>query len=868
MNVKIILFIQKGRMMVMHEKNAKKLKGSALYTVMLVISVMMILMLTAIALSGAAYRRASSEFRDDQTTSTARSVVTTILESLNKQAMTDAKGDSLAKALSQGLKNVNDTVTLKVEGDSGSSTLPGFGNIESVTFTNVGVDNESGYFINNSGQNIIKVTATVSFGNDKTNTTTYTQYVTNKIESDAQSGGSGGFIASGGAELGASTGVKIFGESYTGIEDITVESNPVTFRNPAVLAGGAIYNSTSYFTTGNSRIELSAYSGIKNNVYVNGNLAFKNPTYVKVRYSESEANIKRIQDLPNIFVKGTFLLQNTLSSEGDANGFNILTGRYYCCQAQPFGVCANIFCYNSEPDVNVALSGCTDAASVENLLKAGEIKNDYGEDDFKYTSDHVNDMVKSTSSISIIRSNTGPNGSPSGLIGWANTLLGNDQKGSIYSKGSVWIQGEFSVNEIVAEGALMVGVSNSNANGDVHVMGDIHADTVCISNNKYHLICDGTVYCNNFIGDSTNLNIAPETQPIINYFPAGMRSYDELIGKDNGQALIQTPENARAKFYDDVQGKYKTTVNTSHLNISNSTKIYYSGADASAPICMQTPGKAGTPVGTNKEVTIGESCTLVGAFKNCTINIVPQSGNDLWINLFNLKLDNSMIIVDESNAKVNFFIPIGDNYCETAPSDVKSNYIDTVNQHTTFTGALTSTDNTFVADKSSIITKNYLDTYLTQNGQLFNITKKLDLKTYYTKEEEATLNMVPDINIYAADNVKDNSGNHVGPQFTCTNDCTVTGNLISPYTRFSFIKGAIQYSNNLGYTVAGTTEKVDLNNIQVDNVSWIGSALFGELAKAENDFVFFYVSRAANDNNSAVDEGTFKWALIDGYATY
>ncbi len=852
--------------MVMHDKSAKRLKGATLYTVTLVVSVMLILMLTAIALSGAAYRRASSEFRNDQTTTTARSVVTTVLDALAKQS--GVEGDTLAKNLSEALRNENSTVTLNVAGDSGSNVIPGFGTVESVTFTNVGKDDESGYFITGSGQNIIKVTATVSFGYDKTNTTTYTQYVTNSITSDAKAGGSGGFIAAGGMSLPTSTSVKFFGESYTGIDD-NANKNVILFRNAATLEGGNVYNSSVYFTASGSRIELSAVNGKDNGVYIDGNFAMLNNTAVNVNFDHSL--VSRINNLPYVYVNGTFATTSQFNTGSGEDGFNLMTGRFMNLKPEIMKINANIFCYNTDTGVE----GINDEASLKAHMNEG-LLDDMNVDENKMNqlnaqgSDVIDSFFKSDSGISIFRSNG------SSLLNWASGIVTGQKNGSIYSRGSVWLQNDSHVGDVVVCGALLIDISG---NGTCEITGNVYADTLCITGkNNYldYLSVGGTIYCNKLIGATPDPGrftvVTPVPNPITSYFPQGMASKEDVLGKTDGHSdykIVKTSEDARAQFYDEDLHKYKTSVNVSPLNVSANSKIYYMPNDSS--IYCVTPGGTAAPVGQGTKVEITESCTLVGKFNQSEITIIPSNGEEIWINLFNFETTNgNKTIVDDSNGSVNFFIPMKDNYCDVGISQAaKTAYINEVKN--ILGTAYSETDNYIHVRNTAILTKRYYDDFLTPTGQTYSL-KPLHLKTYYTAEEEKDNvdgNYVPDIYIYAADNVlADDGTTHIAPDIQFENNCIVTGNLISPYSNFKFDNNGIQgnAASNMHYTVAGSATESNMAN--VNGIAWIGSVLVGGIGEIVNDFTFFYVARSPEGSDNGGDEDIFRWDIINGYATY
>ena len=179
----------------------KPLKGAVLFTVLSVMMVILILMLTTVGLSSVASKRAYSEYYDAQIAATGRSVISTVLESLEP---TSGNNKALGKTI---YTEVSNNGSYEVYLENGGNLGQGLGRVDKIEFSKAGVDDVGDFFVNGSSYMIMKVTATITMGNK---TTTYTEYVSDMVHFPGKNGGNGGLLSTNGADS-SGTGMAILG---------------------------------------------------------------------------------------------------------------------------------------------------------------------------------------------------------------------------------------------------------------------------------------------------------------------------------------------------------------------------------------------------------------------------------------------------------------------------------------------------------------------------------------------------------------------------------------------------------------------------------------------------------------------------------
>jgi len=882
-------------------KKRFRLKGSVLYTVTLVMMVMLILMMSAIALAGTANKRAYSEYHDDQTTYTGRSVIDSVVKTLGKGQANESLGTHIATKL---INKPSEPVVVNV---NDKEALPdGYGTVEKLEFTYVGKDAEDDFYINGSGYNIFKVTATVKMGNE---TTTYSEYVCGVNNGGGGGGGGAGFLASNNFSLGGSTGATIHGPSYTltlpkldasGNVVLDAEGNiqwpdaykePLTdFRNDAGLSGGGLYGSTLRFTTGNSVVSFQKNINGSNGLSVSGNIAIINPTaflseYKPVYDSADPDKSDSITNIPYIYCDGTFYAKvnpyvGALSSGSDprvGNPINIYAGRILSPENDGT-MYSSIYCYNSDATYSPSDKRTAPLTfTIPNINAAS-------------TTDEVNTALDGKSPISVLVGN----GNGTKLLDWASGVMGDKklQTGNIYTKGHLKlgtdpthkfeIKGDICVEQVLDMTNCSYG---SSVYGNICVNGQLMVKDAATFSSI--LKDSSTVTCRQITDAAgNNLKDAAELSGKITIkddaftWPTGM-SKDDILGKnDKSYKIIQTQNDAFESFYDVKGQKFKRSENNSCLDVSGTTEIYYYDNNE---VKMRTVSDA-TAVSKGPKVDISKSCTIAGGtFKNCTFNITPPAKSEIWINLYDVKFSNCNIIVDDSDGReVYFYIPQGDNYSSTV-SSAEGKYFEAIsNTPGADSRTVTNLKNTFYADNTHFLTKNYNETYFGGGESLVN---PLNLKTYYKKDEDQLkanykkdedqlkANFVPDLYICAADNKTKPSATDdkiPDPDTVVTidfsNQCVLTGHIIALDSNFSWANSSHKFSDgNFSYTLEGATKEDTFSN---KNISVIGSIFVANIKQIQNTFQCFYVDYFPEGTEIKDVKDKYSWETIDGYVSY
>lgn len=856
------------------EKNKKKyrhfLKGSVLYTVTLVMSVMLILLLTTIALAGVANKRAFSEYHDDQTTATARSVVDAVIAELDSST-------GIGKQIIENLRNDPDKpVEVTVNGGMPLSN-GGYGTVNKLVFEDVGIDSEAGFYINGTGYQIIKVTAEVTMGNE---TTTYTQYVSGEEPSSNPGAGGSGFFAAAGFNLSSSTSPIVHGPAFSFVEPIINADGSLTWpdpfkqpiveiRNAASFSSGTLYGSTIKLTTGNSTVKFQKNLNGSSGITALGNLVVENDSQIFSEFSPTASG--SIRDIPYIYCGGTFYVKNKIVLGEADKPVNVYTGRIVAAQNDSTFY-SSIYCYN-EGTVTYPATPLGDVVIPNDDLNYPTVTGGVLDAQTEEGITKYNNALDGTSAVSYIGT------TKTQLLNWAGAVLNSNPvySGNFYTKGSLKLRNETNIHGNVYVGQILDLTAETNTVGDgdlvLNIGGDIVVKGQLIVKNTEHLLKIAKKYksvtcslvtdeAGNVIIDSQdsfnalkeaqesksldNLHYASATDAIYDW-PAGME-LSEI--QSTGNKIIATQEEAFNRFYDIVgnDAKCKNAVEASGLAIIGNP-IYYDGLSKSVTIDEHGTKSAVTDI-TTDTLTITGSCTIVG---NISKDIYINPTNTItWINLYNVTSSNGKkIIVDESaGKKVYFYIPEGENFSSQCETDPTAAYLETYRQTVEGAGGDLD-DNYFRVDGIKIVTQKYYDSF----GASYDLDTSMEMQTYYPADDPD--NMVPDIYILAA--------NDSEFDIHFVDSCFLTGQIVAPSASFIWKNTAATHNGNLKYKPDGAVEfDVSTGN----KASVIGSVFVGHVEEVQNDFEFFYVDYDA-DSKPAIDtDPKFAWNPIDGYANY
>ncbi len=593
------------------KRNNSGFRGSVLFTVLAVMMVMLILVLTTITLAGIASKKAYSTWFDNQTNYTAQSLVDNVVRSF-QPGSTNTDAVLMGQEIIDSIPNKGDEVELDVTVNSGgtiTSDIAGYGTVQRMTFKNVGTTNEfhmggitPGAGVTSEQLNIIKVTATVTMGNE---TSTYSTYVTGSNGSGGGHASPGGFIAKGQNFGGSGTNdaPSTYGRVYVGINGDT--ETPIfdsTFANQSASAGDLYYNvkklvvnaSTSgpLMFFGRNDPESEYYSGLK----VSGQLEFNGGNVIKSLYQPISSDMSQdcINNFPYIYAKEIVLA-------GDGAKISVEDGPL------------NVFCdkiTNSSTGTGSKFGGNI------NLICLAE-----GQD---------NVMPYDGSS----------------LTRWASALTSSEpnydktQTGNVYCKGNFTTKGNggtidgdllvlgnlkitnpMTVKGIVCYGGSIDGEDKLNAAGGVHSIGTTDFTDFCSA-------------CDVLKADS------------------GSRFKDIVVTKKsiNGSAteleMFQTFQHLKESYFESDGTTYKGTINQSSLSPSDANNWH---------------GEETIDTGSNKYYLWGYDDLSVSNLSQSSykrIDIDPGN-SEMWINISNKVnyIRNKVIVVDDSaGGSVRFFI--------------------------------------------------------------------------------------------------------------------------------------------------------------------------------------------------------------------
>ncbi len=597
------------------EKKCRKitrLKGSVLFTTLVVMILVLLIMLTAIGLAGAASKKAYSTWFDNQTKYTAQDLVDNVVRSLAPGQPNEALGGTIIAGL--GSKGSHVDVSVAV---SGSDRIPGYGQVSPIRFEYV-ANNGSDYTIpgltGHDNERIIKVSASVTMGGE---TSTYSTYVVGNALSGKADGNGGGYIAmsdlKGGS--GSNDAPGTIGRFYAGIDDKIDK----TAGGNNTLNGGDIFINTDEYkfnsknenpagiVIGRNDPENGYYGGMR----VTGDLIIENGLYIQSQYPPAYLNdlsSEKFFNIPYLYVDGAI----------KTDGFGIQLKEFNRGGSNTMGL-LNIYCDHIEAAPGKDLVRLTNGNS--NVMIMGEGKTNT----FKFEDSLLTDWASQT--ISGVSSK------------------GSIESGNFYCKGSLNNTGKKLVvnGDFCVVGNLNVGGGIEVHNGDAYIGGTVSDATKVTVDTGYtvkaELGAGGSSA--SFVQKVRNLDSTayPHAADTATRFETAFKIKADGA---NGKNYVQTLDNIKTQFKDSSDPgniKYVGVVEASN----------YTGTDV----------WDGTSVIT-KSCIWDSSCNL-GSGSSQTIRINPAD-QEIWINIDPsvTAISTKTIIVDDSlGGSVKFFIEKG-----------------------------------------------------------------------------------------------------------------------------------------------------------------------------------------------------------------
>lgn len=849
-------------------KKGRRLKGAVLFTVLAVMLVMLVLMITTLTLAGIASKKAYAQFYDTQTLNTARSVVDSVIASMQKDGVNEDLGQEIVSRIRDG---GTETITnIKMNG------LDAYGHIDSIDFSYVGKDEESGYYVSGTGESIIRVRATVTMGDQ---TSTYSQYVVGNYENDNNSvQNPNGFIVLGENKGQDSTNPKVTSPSYMFINEDLSYNNIMYMKNEAaftslVVNASQYANSNTVFSLGKN-ISDPTNPNLYNGVTIMGNLGMQNGITVNSSFAADKDTAK--ENIPYFYVGGTAYFRGSTLGAVD-HPVNVYCGRIILNgQGAGANIYGDVYCYNTGSD-GIELDPVS--GQITPKIFSFEWNDTLGKNISNMNEAEADAYAKKSWSY------IGVDGT-SRLIDWVSGTK-NGKTGNVFTRGSLALCKTVTINGdvYVGQDLYVDGGVNAVINGNIYVKGNV----TC---NKPEL--DGKIYK---LQGSEYVNKADETNKIsASSVPSSIKDFESKYTRDEiEEKIILTPEKMKNQFYSNSH--FKGAQNISNVPVSANDAVsptpmlFYKGLGSDGSMAKSTDGenwinwpdptnfperKSISDVEYNDPYTAGvkkklkgtsaqtyalvikESCTLMGSFGKGIIYIDPTA-TTTWINLYNVELSNdTMIIVndDDGKKKVNFYLPSGlDNYSGSQAAD--------------YTITPTKSDKYETAVAGYIGAGKYKNELNLKTCKYFG---SLRYYLYYIGEEGKTLELKSNptgddkwqatgINIYSREPKLDTNNKPINDIFINigNSSCVFTGDIIAPSADFKQAgSGGSEFSDGVKYDGEPKGKKI----------AFIGSLIVGGVEELQNDYPMYFTSNASGGGPSISTGDIYSWTPIPGYADF
>jgi len=788
-----------------NRRKIKRLKGSVLFTTLVVMVLILLIMLAAIGLAGAASKKAYSTWYDNQTKYTAQDLVDNVIQTLGEHQPNQTLGSSIVTTLRNGGKGTKVDVDVNLHG--GNSTIPGYGTVESLTFEHAGINGTSFRLSNDHEKDIIiKVSAAVRMGGE---TSTYSTYCIGNGGSNKTNANGGGYIAL--ADLKGGSGSNdapgTIGRFYAGIDKKITET---AGGNQTVNAGDVFINADKY--TFNAKCDKPAgiivgrndpMNGYYGGMRVTGDMVIQNGLLIQSQYPPEGLNDlsgEKFYNIPYLYVDGQ-LQTNT-------QGISLIP--YKRNGADTIGM-LNIYC-----DTIAVMPGGDFSKLVEsngniNYMLMGENKTNT----FKMDASTLTDWAKQT------------------VTGITNK--GNMHSGNLYCKGTLNLTGTgktFEVNgDLLVVGDLKTSGTINVHNGNVYVGGSITGTVNVDTGYDKEADLGASGSSSTFLTKVRDLDSTAHPNAV----GAAGRFEEAFTLKDGDTSLVQTLEQIKDQFVD-ADSKYIGVVDKSDYadNIEWDGIPVASGPNAGKYVIENScVWKSTTKMKKLKsDGSVEKDCgidTNSGEFS--TIYINPHD-KDIWINIDSslTSINGKEIIIDDSEGgSVKFFIEKG------------------------------AAGRTITLPMTKIITKTYYDMFY--GGGTIPALSSYPESKYVP---HVYIYAAPDNDV----TIEAQSGNYmftcdiIAPKATFKARSNNGNKQTIDYTYYNYI----DTNGDKKVDASDLTNPVKQNR-EINNLAFLGSLETGCI-DVTNEFGYLYVDDPPFDGKDKALADGFSWTNIDGYSTY
>jgi len=518
----------------MKTEKIKKVRGSVLFTVVAVMTLLVVFMAGTMILVASANHRSHINYSSAQTTVTSRTVAESTLKALTLSPKNEDYEDYFFSVTKD---NPRIEIPVSFAASDASAALGTMGDIDNVVVTYEGTMNfySDGTGVDDGAEkgwkerDIIKVTSNVNLGRSNSSTSIY--LVVDPPNGDPGGGGGGaGFVTTGGANFDCQTG--LYGGAYINLPELDDAKkydydDPTSYRSGYTMTlvnSGSIAEADAVFngnlSLGNSNGFIFPAKG--KGITVWGDMKFNSNDHFKAFVNTNNVSgTLNFNEIPYIYVDGKLssddqnakpqiAMANIEGGPADNVPLNIFCGTLDIPKSNEFTMKADIFCMDAGATSTV---GSTSATKLQS-----------------WTNSVINKCI-STDATSYVAGNVFSKGN----FKFVTAQEWND----IIIDGDLRIEGDLDLSEMKNNTKLKVG-------GDLVVGGNL----IGVTNNKLNV--GGSIYSNSTIeGLDKSLKDGVEIR----------KELDETLYKkvENYSAAWQRMELRDGETMDLVSHKYVCT---------------------------------------------------------------------------------------------------------------------------------------------------------------------------------------------------------------------------------------------------------------------------------------------------------------------
>jgi len=800
-----------------NERGTKRrpLKGAVLFTVLCVMAVILIMMLVTIGLSGVASRRAYSEYYDSQINATGRSVVNSVLKSLDPVSGTN-------KDLGKTIYNqVRSSGSYEVHVSNNGNLGQGLGRVDKIVFEKAGIDSDSDFFVTGSDYMIMKVSATITMGNK---TTTYTEYVSDMAHVPGKNGGNGGLLSTAGADT-SGTGMSVLGPFGGGFKDYEKKSGILDLKNDGAFVGQTFFaqsiviNTEKTFmfdsNTPTASYDINDLSGADyQGIAVLGDVQLSNN---KVEFVSKTAG-SDVKSIPYIFCTGKFTL-------------NQLTG-------SPYGNATEV--YIGSPGANPQVKNVT-----EHFKNTTGNKVNLYCGSFEFTANNNPAKINVASDIYCYNNNA------TSILGGANDSSLTNWIANQIADGSLKEANTVSGN-IYTKGDLKLLNSKVTVDGDINIDGKLDLTKINTDSTDNVPAVTGKIYCSsvdpaNYATMADGLSDGPRKTRLSDLiskieittskFPADM-DLDKILGVTfdppvtSGSEQLSAIDNKRYNLSGAIDFSKKIVQNPLEMN----TKFYDPSTGRLRNSYAQSGVAPGSVTYTDADIplTISSQCTISGSIKGKVITFEPRpktENKELWITLDNVSLETL------GSTDTTFLIKskVDDGTGHLVEAGPVCFYIKDGTNLTLYT-------------RCKIITDFYNGVF---NGHNNSLAQDLSITNGSMSYE-----YIPNVYIYGSNDEAGLTGSR--ETIFCRDNTFISAYIIAPRAALEVYNMGDATSKQLKY------EGIEYKDARVGIV---GSAIVGPITQAQNKICLLYVDNSAG-GTPVPPSDMFKYQPLPGFTNY